>query len=187
MSACWPNSAFKPPLLRGAAQSTRWASTHLQRRSSMRLVSLSLICLVGFADVGRAQSVHPGLVGCYAFFDRAGRPAMDSLYWAPATARLDSGGRAVKLTPRFDPGRPAPGPGAYGWSIGGLGDSLHVLFHNGFSGTEFVLGRTDRGDTLRGRAREHWDFGPPYATEAGSATAVRISCQDAAGGRAPRT
>ncbi len=146
----------------------------------MWCVYLSLFGLASVTDVGRAQSVRRNVVGCYALLDRAGRPAAGSLYWAPATARLDAGGRAVKLTPQFDAGRPAPAPGAYTWSIRSPGDSLRLWFHNGFSGTELVLGRATRGDTLRGRARVHQDFGPPFVTEAGPVSAVRIPCPSAA-------
>src|SRR3954451_3351621 len=145
------------------------------------------LALVGLAQLAAAQPApsrrtrEADVVGCYALFDRAGRPAADSLYWAPATARLDSGGRAVKLTPRFDAGRPAGRPGAFRWSVG-AGDSLHVTFHNGFSGTEFVLAPASNGDTLRGRAWEHWDEAPPFDTDAGAATAVRIGCPDTGSG-----
>jgi hypothetical protein len=126
------------------------------------------------ASVGAAAQRQ--LVGCYAFFDRSGRAAAKSLYWAPATARLDSNGHAVKLTPQFDPGRDTDGPGAYRWSLTPRADSVNVLFHTGFSGTEFRFAVPERGDTLRGRARQHWDFGPPFETDGGPATAVRISC-----------
>jgi hypothetical protein len=79
----------------------------------------------------------------------------------------------VKLTPKFDAGR-SGGPGSYRWTVDPPGDSLRVLFHSGFSGTEFVLALAGVGDTLRGQAVEHWDFKPD--THAGSATAVRIEC-----------
>jgi hypothetical protein len=147
----------------------------------MRFTGICFLALFGLAQLTGAQSAparraqEADVVGCYALFDRTGRPAADSLYWAPAIARLDSSGRALKLAPKFDAGRPAGQPGAYRWSVG-AGDSLRVLFHTGFSGTEFVLSRASRGDTLRGRAREHWDFGPPFYTDAGAATAVRIAC-----------
>lgn len=67
------------------------------------------------------------------------------------------------------------------WSVG-AGDSLHVTFHNGFSGTEFVLAPGSKGDTLRGRAQEHWYSGPPFDTDAGVSTAVRIACPDTGNG-----
>jgi hypothetical protein len=156
----------------------------------MRLGISFIATFLGFAVVCEAQSGRAGsdslrtpsrsavfgVVGCYAFFDSAGRAASEKLYWAPATARLDSNGRAVKLTPKFDAGAPRGGPGSYRWSITAAGDTLRVLFHNGFSGTEFAFAWVGRVDTLRGRAQEHWDAGPPFVTVAGSATGVRIPC-----------
>jgi hypothetical protein len=125
--------------------------------------------------------------GCYAFFHRSGRPAAESLYWAPSTGRLAPGGAAERLTPVRDAGGPAGLPGAYGWSVDSLGDSLRVVFHNGHSGTAFIFGLRTDGDTLRGRARSHWDVGPPFASDAGAASAVRISCDAStgSGSRAP--
>lgn len=149
---------------------------------AMRIRLLVLVMLVSVAGVARAQRVRPAVAGCYAFFDQAGRPASESLSWAPATARLDSSGRAVKLTPKFDEGRQS-GPGAYRWSLVSPGDSVHVMFHNGFSGTAFLLAQVPSGDTLRGRAREYWDFGPPFETEAGPASAVRIACPEGGAGQ----
>lgn len=141
----------------------------------MRNKLLAVLALAGSSTVARAQVAPHTVVGCYAFFDRAGRSAAESLYYAPATARLDSGGHAVKLSPKFDRGQPR-GPGSFRWSLGGPGDSLRVLFHSGFSGTEFVFGQPVVSDTLHGRAVEHWDSGPPFRTNAGTATAVRIEC-----------
>ena len=113
----------------------------------MRFVVRFIATFVGFAAVCEGQSGRPGsvslrtpsrsavfgVVGCYAFFDSAGRAASEKLYWAPATARLDSNGHAVKLTPKLDAGALHGGPGSYRWSINATGDSLRVLFHNGFS------------------------------------------------------
>jgi hypothetical protein len=146
----------------------------------MRLVSRSIVATL--ALVACRSNVQParvapesGVVGCYAFLDGTGRSADESLYWAPATGRLDAGGRAIRLTPTLDSGR-VTGPGSYRWSLNSGGDSLRVRFHNGFSGTEFILSYPARGDTLRGHARARRDYGPPFGGEAGAATAVRIAC-----------
>ena len=128
------------------------------------------------SDPRNADGLKREVAGCYALFGRGGRPASGTLYWAPATARLDPDGRAIRLTPSLDAGRPS-GPGAYRWSTDSTTDSLRVLFHNGFSGTEFMFAWTGAGadDTIRGRAREFWDAGP-RRTEAGAASAIRIAC-----------
>jgi hypothetical protein len=120
-------------------------------------------------------NVHQAIVGCYAFFDRNGRPASDSLSWAPATARLFEGGRAQKLTPGAHPvtgaGRLEPT-----WRIDPATDTVHLIFSTGFSGTQFRLGFHQRRDTLWGRAVTFIDVGPPFSTEEGSAFAVRVPC-----------
>ena len=116
------------------------------------------------------------ILGCYALLDHRGRSAAESLYWSPAMARLYTGGSAGKWTFEADTGVPATSPGNYNWAIDSVGDTLRLLFHSGFSGTEFILGVAGVGDTLRGRAVEHWDFGPPYETDGGRASAVRIAC-----------
>jgi len=138
---------------------------------------LATIALAASSRAGHAQIARPPVAGCYAFLDGAGRPASDSLYWAPATARLYPDGRAVKLTPKFDLGR-GRGPVAYRWSIDDGGDSLKVGFSSGYSGTEFAFALPERSDTLHGRALEHWDFHPP-GTKPVPATAVRIACKRA--------
>jgi len=121
------------------------------------------------------DNVHQAIVGCYAFFDRNGRPASDSLPWAPTTGRLFEGGRAQKLTPGP---HPVTGPGRFEprWRVDPVTDTLRVLFSSGFEGTEFVLGFRQRRDTLRGRAVTHIDVGPPFSSERGSASAIRIPC-----------
>jgi hypothetical protein len=65
------------------------------------------------------------------------------------------------------------------WSLDSLTDSLRVGFGSGFSGTEFVFQfhtNVSVGDTLHGRATEYWDFGPPFTTPRGKATAIRVVC-----------
>jgi hypothetical protein len=128
----------------------------------------------------------PWLAGCYALFNRAGRPAAESLYWAPSYARLDSGGAGTATAldsaghergPRDRRDSLTIGRGTRSWHVDSLADTVRLLFHSGFSGTEFLLGFRRGSDTLRGRAVEHWDFGPPFETNAGQATAVRIPCR----------
>jgi hypothetical protein len=120
-------------------------------------------------------NVHQAIVGCYAFFDRNGRPASDSLSWAPTTGRLLEGGKAQKLTP---PAHQVTGPGRLGptWRIDPATDTVRVVFSTGFTGTEFLLGFRQRRDTLWGRAVTHIDVGPPFSSDEGSASAVRIPC-----------
>ena len=117
-----------------------------------------------------------GIVGCYAFFDRSGRPAYRNLDWAPATARLNEGGTATKLTPVVDSGNAEDTPGAYAWSTDWLADTVRVTFHNGRTGTQFILGFRSGSDTLQGRAIQHWEAGPPFRTDGGRASAIPIPC-----------
>ena len=128
------------------------------------------------------RTVPPDIAGCYAFFDHLGHAASESLYWAPTTGRISLGGRATKLTPVLDSGATAGMPGAYTWSIDSLADTVRILFHNGFSGTRFALGFHAGDSTLRGRATEYWDAGPPWETDGGRASAARLPCPRASKG-----
>ena len=121
-------------------------------------------------------AVRRQLVGCYALFDSSGRAAARTLYWAPALARLDSNGYAVKLTPPPDAEPATHRALTYHWRLTPTADSVEILFHTGLSGTRFRFAVPARADTLRGHARQLWDFGPPGETDGGPATAVRISC-----------
>ena len=112
------------------------------------------------------------LPGCYALFDHADRPASSSLYGAPDRVRLEIGGRASKLTSRATSDEMEQA----GWRVDARTDTVHVVFRR-FSGTEFLFALRPRGDTLFGRAVEHWDLGP-RSEDAGPAWAVRIPCPD---------
>jgi hypothetical protein len=118
------------------------------------------------------------VVGCYALFDRAGRPAAGHLAWAPSLTRLDTapGQRAWKLDTamRAEPPAAAETETRY-WAVDSLADTIRITFHNGFTGTKFVLGFRTGGDTLRGRAIEYGDAGPTDR-DVGTASAIRIPC-----------
>jgi hypothetical protein len=63
------------------------------------------------------------------------------------------------------------------WSADSLTDTVRISFVNGFSGAEFVLSiPLGVRDTLRGRALEHWDVGPPHLSSRGVAHAIRVAC-----------
>lgn len=175
----------------------------------MRLRNIALPCvLVALGAMACGQS--PGteiadnrvvlprdLVGCYALFDHHGRPPSDSLPFAPpkvrldsarherslregsaetrwALARLDEGGRAIT-----EQGRQ---PVLY-WFADPASDSVRVRLSTGFYGSELVIDPRTRGDTLRGRATEHTDLGPPQHADAdaGPVTMIRIPCVNEAG------
>ena len=142
----------------------------------LRLLRLSTFLLTAARSEAQVGDVNSRVVGCYALFDSAGRSAAGRFYWAPATTRLEPGGRAVKLTPERDSGNAVRTPGAYRWTVTPGGDSLRLVFHSGFSGTDFLLHLSQPGDTLRGRALGNWDLGPRYGTDEGAAMAVRIAC-----------
>ena len=140
------------------------------------------------------QTSWAALVGCWALYDSAGHRANETLYWAPFVAHLDSsapvGARALR------PGdRPAYKLDSLGrrdttrltsagrllstWSTDSGVDTVRIAFNSGYSGTIFFLGvpKTVKSDTLRGRALEFWDFGPPFTTPGGRASAVRVPCR----------
>ena len=153
------------------------------------ILSRFLIVTALCATACGAETGHPGdLAGCYALFDHAGRPASDSLYFAPAYARLETVRRSRARTgmprswgvTRLDTARRAmtgndDQRGFLFWAPDSLSDSVRVMFHTGFSGTEMILGPpAARSDTLRGRAIGHWDFRDD--TDEGRVTAVRVPC-----------
>jgi len=140
------------------------------------------------------------LVGCYALFDGRGRPASDSLYFAPSHVRLDSTAlpdvQGWDLTgptwtlARMDASlRPLRGErdglGSLFWTADSSSVRVRMIFHTGFSGSELVFDARPAGDTLRGRALQHWDFGPPFQTKAGPVTAVRVPCSGSGFNEAP--
>ena len=139
-----------------------------------------------------AQLSWQDLLGCWALYDSAGRRAEASLYWAPPVVQLDSSlpedpryrtrqgerqahkldslHRRIETSRRF---------GGSVWWTDSLVDTVQMVFSNGFSGTRLKLGVPESRralDTLHGRAIEFWDEGPTM-TLAGSASAVRVSCE----------
>lgn len=145
----------------------------------------------GPAAAASAALILPAdMAGCYALFDKHGRPASKSLYFAPPMVRLDttarpgdpSGWRLTKLGPDGDPVTNESGlRGFQYWTVHTAPDSVQIHFHTGFSGTEMILpARGPAAETLRGRALEHWDMGPS-TNDAGQVTAVRVRCVSEAG------
>ncbi|HEX8693847.1 MAG TPA: hypothetical protein VF746_15605 [Longimicrobium sp.] len=141
----------------------------------------------------RAPVLPSELAGCYALLDRSNQPAAGSLYFAPSHVRLTlddwrprdpapepvSAWVAVRLDSTLRPleDQDHEGMGASRWSWGATPDSVVLLFHTGFSGTELTLAiAPGQRDTLRGHAKEMWDFGPPFVTDGGPAMAVRTPC-----------
>jgi hypothetical protein len=170
-------------------------------RRILQLVSVGLAAAIAQWNASSSQqfplareTLRPAAVGCWALFGSKGERAQGSLYWAPATTRLDSAPerpsdyealRRFRHLERFDvAGRSMDTTGAgrrrtrSGWSADSLTDSIRLRFHTGFSGTEFVLALPDHAqhpDTLFGRAFETWDMGPSL-TDRGAAHAVRQAC-----------
>ncbi|HYW14142.1 MAG TPA: hypothetical protein VE871_19410 [Longimicrobium sp.] len=151
----------------------------------------------GRPDAGGAPSVARvvlprDMAGCYTVHDRHGGPTPDSLYFAPPRVRLHAepasrqardraGGTAWALTKLDAGGRPAESRERdrllLYWAADTLSDSVRINFNAGLSGSELiVLPRPAPADTIRGRAVEHWDMGPPFTTEAGPVTMIRIAC-----------
>ncbi|MBB4636888.1 hypothetical protein [Longimicrobium terrae] len=138
------------------------------------------------APGGHRAVVLPGdMTGCYSLYDERGRPASESLYFAPPKVRLDPtpypvrGDSAWRLAKLDRDGRDDADPrshrGTQYWAADSLTDSIHVVFHTNFSGSELILSRRLDGDTLRGRAMEEWDNGPS-TNQAGAVTAIRYPC-----------
>ena len=134
------------------------------------------------------------VAGCWDLFDHSGRPAGDSLYWAPSTTRLDTmpspwvfNGLSGVVWPavRFDSFAKAGAlpdsldmTSAF-WSADSLSDSIRLKYSSGFSGTTFVFALPPRGmssDTLRGYAVEHSDMVVPGVPPKESVYAVRTPC-----------
>ena len=125
------------------------------------------------------------LVGCYALYDHRGRPASDSLYFAPPMVRLKAdpypvrGDSAWRLTKLDSAGRVDSDPDAHRgtqyWSAESLSDSIRIRFHTNFSGSELFVNTRAGTDTLHGHAVEHWDIGPS-TNDAGPVTAIRVHC-----------
>jgi hypothetical protein len=123
------------------------------------------------------------MVGCYALYGEGGRRASQTLYFASDRVQLDSAARgrsgtwkATRL--RADGGLPADGQGrSVYWAADSLAaDTIHIMIHTGFSGSELILGvPAAQLDTLHGRALEHWDMGPS-TNKAGRVTAIRVPC-----------
>jgi hypothetical protein len=127
--------------------------------------------------------------GCYAIFDEDAKPANVDLYGAspqvllvgtPDTAK---GRDLILLDATGMPSRQPPEGvfNGFAWTADSLSDTLRISFHNGFSGAAVALRVPEGielriGDTLRGHAVEHWDFGDPV-TDAGRAFAVRLACR----------
>jgi len=130
------------------------------------------------------------LAGCYALFDHRGRPASDSLPYAPGHARLEttpwpdpraSGWRGAWTLTKLGP--PLPGPRQYEvqfWAADSLSDSVHVVFGGSFTGSELIVAPGASAGTLSGRARISHDH-PPFHTDGGSVTAVREPCTEVPG------
>lgn len=147
-----------------------------------------------------AREALPGdVVGCWALFDAAGRPAERSLYWSPPIVRLDSVPNdagpgmtfgTVRRLERLDAHRrPIDADTARAgrlprdrfsyWFAELLAPRLRVRFSSGLSGTTFIFALPlwgAVGDTLRGRAVGHWDF-RLLPTRHGRAHAVRVTCE----------
>lgn len=124
------------------------------------------------------------MVGCYALYDQEGTPASRSLYFASDRIRLDSAAWARPNTwkaMRLRANGRTPADGRDGrfvyWAADSLkADTIHIMIHSGFSGSELILGLPPAPtDTLYGRALEHWDMGPS-TTDGGPVTAVRVPC-----------
>lgn len=162
-----------------------WAFTHDGRGKTMlfRGHLFSLGVLLALANVGwsrpaagqaRAETLSKpfqDLPACYALLHGSGRPASDSLYWAPAAVRVQPNGVVERLgdKKRSDRGRS-------GWMRDSLSDSVRLAFSSGFSGTVFTLTSGRTTGLLIGRATQFWDFGPPFETDGGPVGARRIHC-----------
>jgi hypothetical protein len=179
-------------------------------RSIIRAACLALVLPIASRGYEASESAPSArhqlnlprdLVGCYALFDRRGRPASDSLYFAPSHVRLDSaalpsveredltGDRwaRTKLDASLQPvhGERDRRPPSLYWTAEPNPERVRMMFHTGFSGTELIFDAPRTRDTLRGRALQHWDFGPPFTTKAGRVTAVRVPCSDSTSDEVP--
>jgi hypothetical protein len=167
------------------------------------LVMGALAWLVACHQEKYATSAHiqrwapAELLGCYEILDAKHRRADSAWYNVSAVVRLTDrpmrkfDGTVRPLTwhlrPLSNPGtghwQADPG-GEYEkgtgdapeWSLTPAGDSADFEFSDGFSGAtiQFAASDADR-DTLRGRATEHWDFGP-RTSNSERAYAIRRPC-----------
>ncbi|HEU4880689.1 MAG TPA: hypothetical protein VFT45_00550 [Longimicrobium sp.] len=123
------------------------------------------------------------LAGCYELH------RTKSLYFAPPRLRLDSTAVSDALRgfirdsawalARLDAeGRPIIDdrrqPILY-WGKHPASDSVRIMIHTGYSGSELIIAPRPGADTLHGRAMEHWDMGPSH-NSAGTVALVRIPC-----------
>ena len=137
-------------------------------------------------------ALRSDVVGCWALFDRQGRPAEGHIYWAPTFVALDGDDSASMQSPdrpavRFGatwnrlPLELEPGiRGWVTWRADSLTDSIRISFSNAFSGSVFVLALVQQAplpDTIYGYAREFYDAGPPWTKAMGPTMAVRVPCQ----------
>lgn len=143
------------------------------------------------APAPAARAVLPGgLAGCYRLNAGRGQPGGSHLYYAPPRFRLNADTvsrlvrvfartRAWTLTRLHADGRPVVEerrqPVLY-WAADTASDSIRIMFHTAHSGSELVVGAPAGADTLRGRAVEHWDVGPPYSGDGGPVAIIRIPC-----------
>lgn len=144
-----------------------------------------------------SNALRRDLVGCYALMTAPGH-LLDrhNFYNASPMVYLDSTPRPhilstgrdlgtkervlVQLDSAGDPIGGVQPTGILGpsWSTDSLTNTLYVSFSNGFSGAELILqAPLGRGDTLRGRIIENWDFGPPFSDARGRGMAVRRPCR----------
>jgi hypothetical protein len=173
-------------------------------------IVLCAVLMLGGLECGRTDTaetqwlpgdgIPSGLVGCYALYRGDGQ-AIDGheFYNATHLVRLDTtsvGKRAEDtipgtfrlLVPLDSAGKPVESvdPKNYigpFWWADSLTDSVRLTFSDGFSGASLVLeARKDRIDTLIGIIENHWDVGPPFATDRTAARALRLSCTDGGAG-----
>jgi len=160
------------------------------------LSAAALTAIVGMAwwrsrpeqEASLRRALRGDLLGCYALFGADGRRIDTTYYNASPIVRLDSAALAgtidslagmwrqlAALDTLGMARRTTRGMWAPSWSADSLSDTIRVSFVNGFSGAEFVLAAPPGVDTLRGRAAEHWDFGPGTKRR-GAAHAIRVPC-----------
>lgn len=159
-------------------------------RTSLRWAVLLIAlgaCAPGRPGELEAAAVLPGdLTGCHQLHQTSGT------YFASRLVRLnpdtvprsirwfvrDSTSPAWTITRLDAEGRPMRGrSGAVlFWQRDSDSDSIRIMMHTGLSGTELMLGPPVSTDTLRGRAIEFWDVGPPFSSPARPVSFVRVSC-----------
>ena len=138
--------------------------------------------------LARRRTLPRELVGCWALYAEDGERVDTSYHNAAPVVRLegthlhphpdtqpDMLRRAVALDTLGRTMRGSGGVHGVSWAVNASGDSVRVSFVDGFSGAIFTFSVPERrGDTMRGWAEEHWDFGP--AADRGRASAVRVQC-----------